>query len=156
MKLYLCHHIFYYLIVKLLLINLLFIPAVAAATDSILKVDYKAAIKSLLTEAKTYYDAQQYEQAAALLERALRIDPRNPILWYNLGGVRLAQKDWKRAAYLAQKSNTLAGNEDDYRMLRVRNWVVITQACEGMKDKGCTREARNRAQALLQTMDKNR
>jgi len=153
MKYYLHHLIFNYLN-KLLLINLLFIPTIAMPIDFTLKVDYKQAIKSLLVEAKDYYEAEQYEQSAALLERALRIDPRHPILWYNLGGVRLAQRDWKRAAYLAQKSNTLAGNQRKYQKLRVRNWVVIKLACQGMKDGGCVREARNRAQALLRAMSK--
>jgi len=117
-----------------------------------IKTDSSSAVKSLLSDAKTYYEAKQFEQAAASLERAIRIDPRNPILWHNLAGVRLAQEDWKRAANLAQKSNALAGTREKYKTLRMRNWVIITLACDGMKNFNCAREARNRAQALARSL----
>lgn len=104
-----------------------------------------AAINALLQEAKTQYDQKQYEQAAALLERALRIEPRHPILWHNLGGVRLQQQEWKRAISLAAKSNSLAAND---RMLRIRNWIVISLACQGLGDKDCAEESKRRANIL--------
>ncbi|MCK5719211.1 MAG: hypothetical protein KAH84_04585 [Thiomargarita sp.] len=109
-----------------------------------------SAIKALLLEAKDYYVEKQFEQAAASLERALRIEPRHPILWHNLAGIRLSQEDWKRAANLAQKSNSLVGVEKKYKKLRMRNWVIVTLACEGMDDANCAHEARRRAQALAQ------
>ncbi|RKZ39635.1 MAG: hypothetical protein DRQ49_10925 [Gammaproteobacteria bacterium] len=140
------------------LLNCLFITllTILSVENSIatpyIKTDSSSAVKSLLGDAKTYYEAKQFEQAAASLERAIRIDPRNPILWHNLAGVRLAQEDWKRAANLAQKSNALAGTREKYKRLRIRNWVVITLACEGMNNFNCAREARNRAQALARTL----
>jgi Flp pilus assembly protein TadD len=110
--------------------------------------DTSSAITSLLNDAKKHFEAGESEQAAALLERALRIDPRNPILWHNLAGVRLQQEDWSRAANLASKSNTFS---NDSKWLRVRNWVVIALACEGMGDKNCAQEARKRARVLAST-----
>jgi tetratricopeptide (TPR) repeat protein len=138
------------------LLNLLLIIFLAMASNAIatpyIKTDSSEAVKSLLGEAKSYHKARQFEQAAALLERALRIVPREPIIWHNLAGVRLAQADWKRAANLAQKSNALAGTHKKYKMLRIRNWMIITLACEGMEDFNCAREARNRAQAIARTL----
>lgn len=131
---------------QLLLLSLLFIIPMVVIADSI------SAVKSLLTDAKGYYETGQYEQSAALLERALRIKSRNPYLWYNLAGVRLAQEDWKRAANLAQRSNALAGSEQEYKKLRVRNWVIVTLACEGLGDMDCARGARDRAQILVQSL----
>jgi tetratricopeptide (TPR) repeat protein len=125
---------------------------VYALADRFIQVDSTSAVESLLNDAKNYYEMKQFEQAAALLERALRIEPRNPILWHNLAGVRLAQEDWKRAANLATKSNTLAGSNKDYKELRLRNWVIVTRACEGMGDFNCAQEARNRAQALARAL----
>ncbi len=121
-----------------------------AATSFLIKTDSYSAVKSLLDDAKTYYETKQYEQAAASLERAIRIKPRNPIIWHDLAGVRLAQEDWKRAANLAQKSNALAGKNKIHKKIRIRNWVVITLACEGMGNAKCANEARNRAQTLVQ------
>ncbi len=115
--------------------------------DSIIYVtaDSASAVTALLTEAKVYFEEGQHEQAAAKLERALRIDPRNPVLWHNLAGVRLQQDDWGRAASLAAKSNALAVEN---KWLRVRNWIIIALACEGMNDTSCGLEARKRARIL--------
>jgi len=125
------------------------------ASPYLLKTDSSSAIESLFNDAKTYYETKQYEQAAASLERALRIDSQHPILWHNLAGIRLVQEDWKRAANLALKSNSyLVGRyEKMYKELRMRNWVVITLACEGMQDAKCAREARNRAQAAARALE---
>ncbi|WP_353569796.1 hypothetical protein [Candidatus Albibeggiatoa sp. nov. BB20] len=112
------------------------------------QADISNAIVSLLSESFKQYDAEKYEQAAALLERALGIDGRNPILWHNLAGVRLKQQDWKWAADLATKSNTLIAGNDEQKGLRIRNFMLIALACEGMKDDGCANEARKRAYAL--------
>ena len=141
---------------RLLLRMLLIIPlATALIKDApatpYIKIDSSSAVKSLLGDALSKYKKKEYEQAAALLERALRIKPRHPILWYNLAGVRLTQGQMKRAANLAQKSNALAGTNKRYRRLRIRNWVLIARACESMEDgKKCVDEALKRAQALSQ------
>jgi predicted Zn-dependent protease len=65
------------------------------------------------------------EAAGASLERALRIEPRNPVLWQELARVRLDQGQYRQAENLAAKSNALAG--DDKR-LRPENWRIIGQA----------------------------
>jgi hypothetical protein len=115
------------------------------------QADVSNAIVSLLSESFKQYDAEKYEQAAALLERALGIDGRNPILWHNLAGVRLKQEDWKRAADLATKSNTLIAGSDEQKGLRIRNFMLIALACEGMQDDNCANEARKRAYALAKS-----
>jgi len=128
---------------KVIILLLFLFTSVATIADS------RSAVVSLIMDAKTYFENDQLEQSAALLERALRIKPHNVYLWHNLAGVRLTQEDWNRAANLAKKSNSLAGNDRTYKELRMRNWVLITQACEGMGNDKCTAEARSRAQALL-------
>lgn len=128
---------------KLIILLIFLFTSLTAIADS------RSAVDSLVIDAKTYFENDQFEQSAALLERALRIKPRNPYLWHNLAGVRLTQEDWNRAANLAKKSNALAGADETYKELRVRNWILITQACEGMDNDKCTAEARSRAQALV-------
>lgn len=133
-----------------LLITFLVVTAENSLATPYIKTDSSSAVVSLLIEAKNSYLNNQFEQAAALLERALRINPRHPIIWHNLAGVRLALEDWKRAANLATKSLTLSASNNKYYKLRVRNWMVITLACEGMGDINCARKARSHAQALVQ------
>ncbi|MDM8567953.1 hypothetical protein QUF50_00265 [Thiotrichales bacterium HSG1] len=113
--------------------------------------DTTAAIESLLNNAKVHYENERFEDAAFALERALRIEPKHPVLWHNLAGIRLAQKDWVRAANLANKSNTIAIKRRNSKELRIRNWVIITLACEGKEDHKCAREARKQAQSLVQS-----
>jgi len=115
-------------------------PVLQAAADT------SSAIIALLGEAKAEFSKKRFENAAAILERALRIEPRNPVLWHNLAGVRLKQEKWAKSASLAAKSNSLAIKD---AWLRSRNWVVITKACKGMGDSECMDEARNRAEALM-------
>ncbi len=66
------------------------------------------AVTSLLAKADTRAQAGEWGQAAALLERALRIEPRNAWLWHHLATVRFQQKRYAQAVSLANKSSSLA------------------------------------------------
>jgi len=83
------------------------------------------AIVALLDHAERQANDGKLDAAAATLERALRIDPRNPVLWHHMATVRLAQAEAAQAEQLAMKSNSLApGNY----ALQARNWQLIAQA----------------------------
>ena len=139
------------ILLSYLFISIIMMGNVAADSPYLMRTSATTALESLLDKAKEHYKAEQFEQAAAVLERALRIDSNHPVLWHNLAGVRLAQGDWIRAANLASKSNAVAIKFENVKKLRIRNWVVITLACEGMKDHKCAKEARNQAQILVQS-----
>ncbi len=66
------------------------------------------AVVALLETAEQQANSGDLEAAAASLERAIRIDPRNPLLWHHLATVRLSQGDAQAAEQLAVKSNSLA------------------------------------------------
>ncbi len=63
--------------------------------------------------------------AAASLERALRIEPRNPRLWQELARVRLQQGDYAQAESTAARSNSYAGNDS---ALRAENQRIVDEA----------------------------
>src|SRR6185437_17099055 len=65
-----------------------------------------AAIAGLVDSARADAAAGRLPNAVASLERALRIEPRNPRLWQQLAQVRLQQGDYAQAESLAQRSNT--------------------------------------------------
>lgn len=65
---------------------------------------------ALETRATSEFSAGDYDRAAATLERAIRIDPRDPGLWVDLGKVRLAQGRPDLAESLAIKAQSLAGS----------------------------------------------
>ena len=83
------------------------------------------AVIALLDRAQTDNDAGQHDSAGAALERALRIEPRNPWLWLALAQVRLDQGQYAQAITLARKSNSFAGREI---RAQAGNWRVIGKA----------------------------
>ena len=83
------------------------------------------AVKELVSSAEKQVSSGELDQASASLERALRIEPRNPALWQELAKVRLNQGLYLQAENLAAKSNSLSG---DNRRLRKKNWQLIAEA----------------------------
>ncbi len=85
-------------------------------------------VLALLSDARSQADSGNLAAAAASLERAIRIDPRNARLWNRLAHVRLKQKKYSLAASLAAKSSSLsAGNA----ALLNDNRAIIEQARQG-------------------------
>ncbi len=83
------------------------------------------AAQGLLASAQQQLDSSNWEGAANYLERALRIEPRNPVLWERLATVRYQQRDFQQAIQLAAKSNTLVGPNI---ALRRQNWYLMANA----------------------------
>ena len=100
------------------------------------------AVLSLVDQAHGQASAGRLEAAGASLERALRIEPRNPRLWQKLARVRLEEGQYRQAENLAAKSNALAG--DDGR-LRAENWQIIGQARSKSGDTAGAQAAFERA-----------
>lgn len=83
------------------------------------------AVLALMREAEASRSGGQLDNAAATLERAIRIQPRSSALWQQLASVRLEQHQPGLAEDLAKKSNVLAqGNRDLIR----KNWAIIAAA----------------------------
>ena len=83
------------------------------------------AVKVLMERAEDQRRAGQLVEAAGTLERALRIEPKNPVLWNRLAHVRLDQKQYELAAGLAAKSNHFAAPGD--AALKADNQFIISQ-----------------------------
>lgn len=101
-----------------------------------------AAVVALVERADSQYKAQDLDAAAASLERALRIEPRNPQLWHRLAAVRLDQGQFDQAIQLAAKSNSLAGGS---RSLQARNWQLIATARRAKGDLAGAQSADQKA-----------
>lgn len=88
-------------------------------------------VQKLLVSAEQQRGLGNSDGAANSLERALRIEPKNAILWSRLADIRYAQSDWQQAVQLAAKSNTLASSNQ--QLLR-RNWYLMANAYAAMDD----------------------
>jgi Tfp pilus assembly protein PilF len=89
------------------------------------------AVAGLMDSARADTASGNLAGAAASLERALRIEPRNPRLWHELARVRLKQGQYAQAESVAARSNSWAGED---RALRAENWRLIAQAREARGD----------------------
>jgi predicted Zn-dependent protease len=112
-------------------------PAPAPAPESAARTE-TIAIASLLDGARADTAAGRLANAAASLERALRIEPRNPRLWQELARVHLKQGDYAQAESTAARSNSWAGGDSG---LRAENWRLIAQAREARGDAEGARSA---------------
>src|SRR3989344_7002055 len=59
------------------------------------------AIVALVEAARADADSGNFIKAAGALERGLRIEPRNPLLWHELGQLKLKEGDYAQAASMA-------------------------------------------------------
>jgi len=98
-------------------------------------------VKRLMSSARSQSQQGNLDGAAGSLERALRIEPRNAILWARLAEVRYSQEAWRKAIQLAAKSNTLASNNKD---LRRRNWYLMANAYQVLGDETSAQKFRSK------------
>lgn len=117
----------------------------AAPTQSGTSSSSKPAVVALLAEADRQHQQGERERAAATLERALRIEPRNPLLWHRLAKLKLTQGQYGKAANFAAKSNSFAAQD---RGLQAANWRIIATAKEQSGDASGARAARNALEKL--------
>ena len=103
-----------------------------------------AAVAALLESAREAEKARQYGRAAAALERALKVEPRNPRLWHRLAIVRNRQGLHSEAEALARRSMSLSSGD---AKLDSRNWRVIAAARHGQGNAEGAREALRRARS---------
>jgi Flp pilus assembly protein TadD len=80
------------------------------------------AVVALLDEAEVYASRGDGDQAAATIERALRIEPKNPWLWHRLAVIRMQQGRYSEAIDLAARSSSLANG--DARLIEGNQQVI--------------------------------
>ncbi len=80
---------------------------------------------TLLAGARQSVRSGQFSQAEMMLERALRLEPRNARLWHEMAQVKYGQKDYGQVVQFCIKSNSLAGR--DYGLIQ-QNWLLMEKA----------------------------
>ncbi|HEU4924552.1 MAG TPA: tetratricopeptide repeat protein [Burkholderiales bacterium] len=83
------------------------------------------AVAGLMETARADAASGNLAGAAASIERAIRIEPRNARLWHELARVRLKQGQYAQAENVAARSNSWAGDD---RALRAENWRLIAES----------------------------
>ena len=124
-------------------------------TDSIIPAEQQIrpdastsmAIKRLVENARQASKQGKMSQAESFLERAIRIEPKSPLLWHYLARLHLYQGHYQRAEGLASKSSSLIQKTPDDR-LRADNWRIIAHARQFQGDTAGAQKAQARASAL--------
>lgn len=120
-------------------------PSMPAPPSEPAKASGSPAVVALLDRAEQQHQGRDLEAAAISLERALRIEPRNPTLWQRMATVRLEQGQWEQAIQMAARSNSYAGR---YSGLRARNWQIIAEARRAQGDVQGAADAEFKARQL--------
>jgi tetratricopeptide (TPR) repeat protein len=102
-----------------------------------------AAANSLVTQAHAQASSGDYGQAAATLERAQRIEPDNPLLWIELGRVRLAENNAAQADAMGRKALALATGD---AAAQASAWHLIADSLKARGRNGEAAEAEQKAQ----------
>jgi tetratricopeptide (TPR) repeat protein len=108
-------------------------------------VSANTAVVALVAQARAEFEAGRRDNAAAAVERALRIEPRNAALWGELARLRLADGRYAQAEQLAAKSNSFAGHD---ATLKAANFRLIAGARAARGDRDGAQAALERAAEL--------
>ncbi|MGZ5014084.1 MAG: hypothetical protein ACXV7E_08680 [Methylobacter sp.] len=102
-------------------------------------------VGALVSAANQNSKAGDLDSAAASIERAIRIEPRNATLFYKLAVLRLQQSKPRLAEDLAKKSALLASTNNT---LKKHCWLLIAHAREIQQDFAGAKEARAKADSF--------
>jgi tetratricopeptide (TPR) repeat protein len=94
------------------------------------------ATRALVSQARTLLAHGDVDGASSTLDRALRIEPNNPLLWIELGRVRLAENDPHQAEGCGRKALALASG--DHGTQRLAGQLLA----DGLRAEGRNQEAR--------------
>lgn len=100
------------------------------------------AVGSLVMAANENSQGGKLDSAVASIERAIRIEPRNPTLFYKLAVLRLRQSKPRLAEDLARKAALLAVNDN---ALKRHSWLLIANARELQKNVAGAKNAKAEA-----------
>ena len=120
-------------------------PVTMETDQATVAVTGLSAVDKLIAKGDAQRRDGQYAQAAATLERALRLSPGSGAAYLALARVRLDQQQYGEAQQLAQKSLSLA---TESRSAQREAWLVIGKARELLGDKQGAQQARFRASEL--------
>lgn len=121
------------------------IPAPAEPQRPVREYQLSAASKALVTQAQTQAASGDVSTAAATIERALRIEPSNPLLWIELGRLREREGSYAQAESLGRKALSLATGD---ARAQSSAWQLIADALRSRGKAAEAREADLRAQEL--------
>ena len=109
------------------------------------------AVKQLTAQAQGAERAGNLDQASGYIERALRIEPRDPQLLQHMAEIKLQKGDYQQALNFAVRSYDIGPRVGE---ICSRNWRTISVAREHLNDANGAGEAEERAGQCMNTRPK--
>lgn len=106
------------------------------------------ATQALVTQATAQRKRGDMPGAAISLDRALRIEPSNPLLWIEMGKLRLDQRNYAQAESMGRKALSMSvGNGST----QAAAWTLIADSLQARGRNLQAQEAREKAASLTST-----
>lgn len=109
------------------------------------------AVKELTAQAVVAEQAGELDKASGYLERALRIEPRDPQLLQHMAEIELQKEDYQQAMNFAVRSYDIGPRVGE---ICSRNWRTISVAREHLNDVNGASDAEARASKCMNTRPK--
>jgi len=122
------------------------VPPPIAMEDAAISAATPPAVVALIGEADRDRNKGDLDAAVVVMERALRIDARNPTLTYKLAQLRLKQSKPHLAEELAGKAALLAGSDLE---LKRKSWLLIAEARRLQQNYQGSKEAKAKAESFF-------
>lgn len=122
------------------------VPPPPPSSSAVKEFHLGPASKALVAQAQSYQASGDFPVAISTIERALRIEPRNPLLWIELGKVHQAAGNYKQAESTARKALSLASSD-----LKAQSaaWQLVARALRAQGKNQEAQMADARAYALM-------
>lgn len=102
----------------------------------------KKAVRGLINKAQKQSASGKHQAACVTLERAIRVDSSNPLVWRNMAIVKYRMRDYAAAESMSLRSLSFVHNRGSlYR----NNWKLIADARRAMGDKAGAKKAIEKA-----------
>jgi hypothetical protein len=115
-------------------------PKVAAATLG-------PASTALVSQAQSQRKRGDFPGATVSIERAMRIEPNNPLLWIEMGRLRMDQANFPQAESMGRKALSMSVGDDRTQSLA---WQLIADSFKARGKNPQAQDALERSKALTQ------
>ena len=105
------------------------------------------ASQSLVSQAQAQRKRVDLLGATVSLERALRIEPGNPLLWIEMGRLRMDQRNFPQAENMGRKALATAVGDPQSQSLA---WLLIADSFKARGKNPQAQDAYDRAQSLTE------
>ena len=102
------------------------------------------ASEALVAQARAQRKKGDLPGASVALDRALRIEPNNPLLWIEMGQLRMDQQNYPQAENMGRKALAMSIGDDSTQS---RAWELIAQSLRARGRNSEAAEAMERARA---------